>query len=392
MNARRNIKLMYFIALLQGMVFYGPIATLYREAAGVTIFQITLIESISMALGLALELPWGVAADRIGYRKTMIICCALFLASKLVFWRAEGFGMFLLERVILSVVLAGLSGVQEAVIYLSAPRDRAQKCFGVWNSLGEAGLVIAVVVYSAFVGENYRLAGLLTVFSYGAAAILSLGIAEVRPAERMRKLRPARGFVDALRGALRNPGLLMMVLSAALFAESHQTITVFLSQKQYELCGMTSGGFGWAYLLLTLAGLAGGLSQRWTRRLGDKRFGGLCCAAAMLSCLVLALTRSLILSAGAVILLRASYMLCAPLYTRMENELVAGENRATELSVNSLMRDGVAIFTNLLFGKLAERALGLAMGLGCALCFASLALLLAFFHRQRLASARARNG
>ena len=43
MRVRRNIYLMYAIALLQGMVFYGPVATLYREAAGVTIFQITLI-------------------------------------------------------------------------------------------------------------------------------------------------------------------------------------------------------------------------------------------------------------------------------------------------------------------------------------------------------------
>lgn len=47
---RRNIRYMYAIALLQGMVFYGPVATLYREAQGVSIAQITLIESISLAL------------------------------------------------------------------------------------------------------------------------------------------------------------------------------------------------------------------------------------------------------------------------------------------------------------------------------------------------------
>ena len=46
MNIKKNIYLMYAIALLQGMVFYGSIATLYRQASGITIFQITLIESI----------------------------------------------------------------------------------------------------------------------------------------------------------------------------------------------------------------------------------------------------------------------------------------------------------------------------------------------------------
>lgn len=48
---KRNLYVMYAIALLQGMVFYGPIATLYRQAQGVTVFQITVIESISLRMG-----------------------------------------------------------------------------------------------------------------------------------------------------------------------------------------------------------------------------------------------------------------------------------------------------------------------------------------------------
>src|SRR5699024_10626710 len=71
---KRNLYLMYAIALLQGMVFYGPVATLYRQAQGVSIFEITLIESISYALCIALEVPWGMLADRIGYKRTMLLC------------------------------------------------------------------------------------------------------------------------------------------------------------------------------------------------------------------------------------------------------------------------------------------------------------------------------
>ena len=381
MRVRRNIYLMYAIALLQGMVFYGPIATLYREAAGVTIFQITLIESISMALGLLLELPWGAVADRIGYRRTMIFCCMLYLVSKLVFWRAEGFGMFLIERVLLAVVCAGLSGVEEAVLYLSADEGQSQRCFGIWNSLGQAGMMAAAVVYAVFVGENYRLAGLLTVLSYGAAAVLSLGVVEVRPAGKRGAAQPVRDFGVALRGLMKTPGLLMLVLSMALLAETHQTVTVFLAQKQYEVCGMAGAAFGGAYLLLTLAGLAGGLSQRCTRRLGEMRFGALCCLTAAVCCITLALTRNLVLSVASAVVLRLSWTLGAPLYARLENDRVAGENRATELSVNALLRDGVAVLTNLIFGRLAEQALGLAMGLGAILSLCAAALLGAFFKR-----------
>lgn len=78
MNIKKNIYLMYAIALLQGMVFYGSIATLYRQASGITIFQITLIESISYILCILFEIPWGIVADKIGYKKTMIFCFCCF--------------------------------------------------------------------------------------------------------------------------------------------------------------------------------------------------------------------------------------------------------------------------------------------------------------------------
>ena len=89
---KKNLYVMYALALLQGMVFYGPIATLYRQAQGVTVFEITVIESISLALGILLEIPWGMIADKIGYRKTMIFCSSLYFISKIVFWQATGFG------------------------------------------------------------------------------------------------------------------------------------------------------------------------------------------------------------------------------------------------------------------------------------------------------------
>ena len=105
---KRNLWIMYAIALLQGMVFYGPIATLYRQAHGLTIFQITLIESISLALLILLEIPWGIITDKIGCRHTIIFCSALYLISKIIFWKADGFAGFLVERIMLSVVESGV--------------------------------------------------------------------------------------------------------------------------------------------------------------------------------------------------------------------------------------------------------------------------------------------
>ena len=78
---KKNIVLMLLLGFLQAMVFYAPIATLYRQAQGITLSQITIIESICLALCLLLELPWGIVADKIGYKRTMIFCILLYFVS-----------------------------------------------------------------------------------------------------------------------------------------------------------------------------------------------------------------------------------------------------------------------------------------------------------------------
>lgn len=94
MKIKRNIGILYSMSSLQGMVFYSSVSTLYRQAAGITLFQLSVIEGISLVLTIVLELPWGILADYIGYRRTMIICSFLFFLSKLVFWQADSFLIF----------------------------------------------------------------------------------------------------------------------------------------------------------------------------------------------------------------------------------------------------------------------------------------------------------
>ena len=91
---RKNIYLMYAIVLLQGMVFYGPIATLYRQASGVSIFQITLIESISYILCILFELPWGIVADKIGYKKRCVFAAVCILFQSWSFGGQMGLQVF----------------------------------------------------------------------------------------------------------------------------------------------------------------------------------------------------------------------------------------------------------------------------------------------------------
>ena len=381
MSFKRNLPVMYAMAVLQGMIFYGPIATLYRKAAGVSVFQISQIEVVSLILCVALEVPWGMLADRIGYKRTLLISCGLYFVSKIVFWRADGYLMFLIERVILAVAVTGISGVDTSILYLSSGEVGARRAFGIYNNCNIIGLLLASGVYALFIGEDYRLAGLLTVFSYGLAAALALLLREVKPDAPAR--RAPGDFARLLRELLRDWRLLMLLAGVSLLNESQQMVTVFLSQLQYVRAGIAPRAMGVIYLVMTLVGLLGGLSDRLTRRVGQRRFGVVLFALCAAAFAALAASGQAWVSVAGVLVARGSFSLLQPLQMEAQNSRVHTGDRATALSLNALLMNGVAIPVNLALGGAADVRLPLSLGLAAGLCAAGL-----WLFRRALGGAR----
>lgn len=379
---RKNIYLMYGIAFLQGMVFYAPISTLYRQAHGVSFLQITLIESISLVLMLVLEIPWGVIADKIGYRKTMIICTSLFFVSKIIFWKANGFSGFLLERLLLSVVLAGMSGVDTSILYLSCEREEdSQKVFGICSSMGTAGLLVSSTVFAVFVQDDYEFAGFLTVVSYGISALLAFGLTEVKLLDV--KQVQQESFGEILKKTLCNRKMLLFLVAVGLLSETFQTVTVFLNQLQYQRCGLRNSAIGYVYIAATVIGMCGVWSAAVTKKLGRGLSFVVFCAITVLCCLTLAVSHSATPSVIGILTLCVVNAVFQPFQAEIQHQQVQTVNRASALSINAMLIDCVGIGTNLVFGMMAQVNLAIAFSFGAAISIVSL-LLFHAWHRTSL--------
>lgn len=376
MKIKRNIGILYSISFLQGMVFYSSVSTLYRQAAGITLFQLSVIEGISLVLTIVLELPWGILADYIGYRRTMISCSFLFFLSKLVFWQADSFLDFLSERILISITIAGLSGVDSSILYLSVPREEVHRAFSIYGNLSEAGLLCSAAIYAGWMKNQYRLAGGWTVLVYGVAALLSLGIQDVRPGEQEKRNEKSFVFLDAFRQLLKNKMLELFLIAVALFQESHHMIVIFLNQLQYIKCGADNSTIAYLCMLVTFCGLAGGWSYRMTQKLGEKNSFLFLFAGSSLCCVLLAVTDGLFLSVICILLFHICNALLQPLQSAVQNRGIVSKQRATLLSVNAVFMDGTMALTDLAFGRVAEIGLSYGMLLGAVFCIISLWLYL----------------
>ena len=376
MKIKRNIGILYSISFLQGMVFYSSVSTLYRQAAGITLFQLSVIEGISLVLTIVLELPWGILADYIGYRRTMISCSFLFFLSKLVFWQADSFLDFLSERILISITIAGLSGVDSSILYLSVPREEVHRAFSIYGNLSEAGLLCSAAIYAGWMKNQYRLAGGWTVLVYGVADLLSLGIQDVRLGEQEKRNEKSFVFLDAFRQLLKNKMLELFLIAVALFQESHHMIVIFLNQLQYIKCGADNSTVTYLSMLVTFCGLAGGRSYRMTQKLGEKNSFLFLFACSSLCCVLLAVTDGLFLSVICILLFHICNALLQPLQSAVQNRGIVSKQRATLLSVNAVFMDGTMALTDLAFGRVAEIGLSYGMLLGAVFCIISLWLYL----------------
>lgn len=376
-------RIYYMIVLLQGMVFYAPAAGLYRVERGLSVFQITLIESISLLLMIALEIPMGFLAERIGYRRTILLCNLLYFLSKLVFWKAYGFAPFLLERALLSVVCAGLSGCDSAYLYACAGRENSAAAFSLYQALGMAGVVTAALVFTYGTGGDLDRSAGLTAAVYGVAAALSFLLPEAAGpraepgsfARAARLLRPeGRGF----------PRFLLYLAACAMLTQTVQTVTVFFSQMQYQRCGIAVGTMGLCYLAVQAAALSAAFSHRISARMGETVFTAVLFVLAALACGGLALTRSAPLSVLCVAALSSASALLTPAMMTVQNRQdAAAFARAAVLSIYSMAADGFSAPVSAALGKASGFGLSHAFALGAAFCAAGLVLYLVWARRSR---------
>lgn len=366
MTNRRNYRLLVLMACMQGIVFYAPVATLYRRAYGLDIQGLFLIESISWVVTILLEAPWGRFADKFGYRLTMILGAALFLVSKVVFATASDFGGFLAERLLLAMALAALSGCTEAMLYRSVPPEDATRAFGRWHAAESIGLFSASLAAPLLYTTSMRFAAYGTIASYAAALLCSLFLVDVSESNAgsgpVTDHAPREGVMLSVLMLVRDRGLVLFLVTAAVLGEATQSATVFLAPLQYERASIPVALYGILFALTQAAGLAAVASGRVVSICGRRKAFMSLVAVAAASLAALAISASAVISVAALIALAAASAAFRPLSTTLQNERVPGNSRATTLSVNAIVMELIAAIINAGFGHVA--AIGLPIGFG----------------------------
>ncbi|TYP49791.1 MFS transporter [Thermosediminibacter litoriperuensis] len=371
---RRNYFLMCAIVFLQGFVFYGPIATVYRQARGLSMYDIFLIESISLVLMIVLEIPWGWFADRFGYKSTLVISNFLFLLSKIIFYKADSFELFSLERIILALSISGILGCDIALLYDSIDKEQSEKYFGRYEAAAMLGFFLASMVSTAVVGVSMDMAALLTIFPYAIAWVLTLFLQETGSRTENKPV-----LLFSLKSAFRDLRMLLLVIAAALVTQVNHSATVFLNQVQYMKSGIDPKYFGIIMAGIQLLPVFSAKTYAITGKLGQGMAMKLLFGAIPVSCFILSRTSHPAVSVVFIAVIGASYSLSRPILLDIQNRSITTADRATLLSIYSMIINIIGAVLNPAVGRAADISIETAFTVCGIIATVAFILIYAYF-------------
>ena len=374
MKKKNNVYLMYAICFLQGFIFYGPIATIYRQSRGLSMYQIFLLESIFMVLMIVFEVPWGWVADRFGYKLTLVISNLMFLFSKIVFYEANTFYLFLLEAVLIALAISGLSGCDIALLYHSSDEGESEKVFGRYNAFGTMGFLVASIISTGIIARSIDLSAFLTIFPYLIAAFLTIFIKDVRV-----HLEDKPSLVKTFKSVMRNKEILLFVFAIALMNEVNHAVSVFLNQPQYQRSGINIKYFGLLMALVQIIRLGSAKSYRLTEKYGRKGSIKTLFVILTVCSFLLIYVDSAIWSVVLIACISGGFALVQPIALDIQNSSVLTNDRATVLSLYAMLGDIVASIVNLLIGRTADISLQSAFASCGAVSLISCGLVFIYF-------------
>nr|WP_025702298.1 MFS transporter [Paenibacillus forsythiae] len=362
--AAHNIRILFWVTILQGTSFIAPVLTLFYFARGLMEIHILLLPvfwSLSLLIG---EVPAGVYADRFNTKISFITGSIIRLASIGILLFANEPWLFFLSSILNGLSVAFFSGSDQALIYDSLKQSDEEhmmdSAVGKIQSATFIATMIAVVI-GGFIAQDLRNEQFILLISLGlilnVASILFILFIRPVTGEADAEESPAASVMEGVRVIRQAPQLLVMVLNATLVFVAGVVAFEAFDQPFLKGAGLPVEYIGVMYAVGAVIGYFSSRSIRWL----TKRFSrtailfvtGLLAAGALLTAGLFG--NSLMLALIVFLALKFVSAVRVPVYSQLSNDLIPSHVRATTISLLSIV-DGVLDL--IVFGTLTFFATG----------------------------------
>lgn len=347
----KNKKLFLIYVLLTGKMFVGTTQVLFLTFKGFSFTEIMLISTIVGIGSLILEVPSGMIADRIGYKKCISIGLLIDVVGYIVILLSSKFFHIVIYSMLISAGTSIVSGADYSLLYESfimlKREDQFKQYLRKVNSI-KMYVVAVLTIASGFLYKlNAYLPFLLTAVLFVFAFIISFFYVDIKPSEEEAKTGLKEYFLFSINSIKNNKRFRWYIIEGSCFTVLFLNQNVLLQQYMSDV-GLQVSLFGVVFFLYNI------VSAFVSKRSGalEKKFKGntkIVFTLLIIICFVLAGIAANMLGIVILAICRVSVATITPILDTQVNECIDTGNRATLLSVyNATNSIADSIFSPLL--------------------------------------------
>lgn len=220
-------------------------------AAGGTLAEAGLQNSVYLAAAVLLRFAFGPAADRWGTKPVMLVGLASFVLGGILFPLCAEFWQMLLVRCVQAVGLASFWSSATATVSEAAPPQARGRWLGLYRLTTSASLLLGPLVAFGLVKAAGFAACFWMLAGCSAVALTCVGAMRL-PRRRRERLRVKSPCVE---GSLSLSGVVGMAVTGTFVAAMGYGLLFSFGGTFISAAGMTENE-GWCFTLIGLGGLA----------------------------------------------------------------------------------------------------------------------------------------
>jgi MFS family permease len=322
-----------------------------------------MLESILALFIFLFEVPTGIFADKFSRKKSIIAGIAIFFIETVMMIFAEGFLMFAIIFALTGIGVTFMSGSVEALIYdVLKKQNRAHLMKNAMGNYGFSSLmgkfiapVIGAYIARDLIPVQFTALVYLTLFAILIAFFLSLSLKDDGGKDtKSKNPSPARIFLEGVE-LMRSNKFLMRIILLDIFTSPFIFEFKYLSQQNFKNAGINVSTFGFVFgLALLLSALAKKYAYKFETLLGMKRAIFLITILPGTFFVSLAFISNSVWLVISFVLVRVFAEISGPLFSEYRNSHIPSVNRATVISLISMLGCFYLMFARLIIGKLAN--------------------------------------
>ena len=358
-SLKSNPRLLCVYHALQMSLFPMAILTVYfRQDLGMNMQEIMLLQGAFGLVMALFEFPSGYLADRIGYRRTLILASVLNAIGWSAYVHADSMLGIVLAEVVLGIGISLISGTDTALLYESLEESKQELQFGKWlgrvKFFGQFGEGTAAIVAGFLYASWHRMPFLLE----SGIWVINIFVAW-KFVEPVRHRPPLQDNWKQIKGMLRHVAVEDIQLRAVVLLTIVLGMCSFVPVWTIQLYATDAGlpaiwlGIVWAAANYSVA-IGSLYSSRLRGVIGMRRLLILCIALVVLSYAGMGLTHA-VWGVGFYFTLTIMRGLFGPSLQHEEQRLLPSTDRAGFVSLRSLLFRAVFLVLGPLIGISIDR-------------------------------------